>query len=89
MLKGNGLIIDLALGFRLPNVNHALLTIDVPTASLEVVMADTEENAAKTLLKAVVDYLQGEVFTTESDYDFDDDEFDYDPDFDDEFDYLY
>ena len=89
MLKGNGLIIDLALGFRLPNVNHALLTIDVPTASLEVVMADTEENAAKTLLKAVVDYLQSEVFTTESDYDFDDDEFDYDPDFDDEFDYLY
>lgn len=89
MLQGNSVIADLALGFHIPHFNHALLTMDFPsaTANLEVVTDDTEANAAKTLLKVVVDYLRSEVFTTESDYDFDDfdDEFDFDPDFD----YLY
>ena len=86
-LRGNSLFVDLALGFHLPYVNHALLTMDVRNTSLEVVTADTEANAAKTLLKALVEYLEANVFTTEEDEGFD--EFLSDDDFDPDFDYLY
>ena len=89
MLHGNSLFVDLALGFHVPHVNHALLTLDVRNATLEVVTAEPDENAAKTLLKALVDYLESNVFAA-SDFDeaaFYDPEFD--EDFDSEFDYLY
>lgn len=89
LLKGNSVVADLALGFHLPYVNHAVLTIDIPTATLEVATTEPDENAAKTLLKALVDYLESNVFAA-SDFDeaaFYDPEFD--EDFDAEFDYLY
>ena len=49
--------------------------------------ADQDDNAAKTLLLALIDFLQSDIFTEEADDDFD--EFYLGDDFDDEFDYLY
>ena len=87
MLKGNSLIVDLALGFHIPYVNHALFTLAPAAANLEIVTADQDDNAAKTLLLALIDFLQSDIFTEEADDDFD--EFYLGDDFDDEFDYLY
>lgn len=87
ILHGNSLFADLALSFHVPQMNHALLSMDTRTATLELVTADQEVNAAKTLLKVLIEYLEANVFTTEEDEGFD--EFFSDDDFDPDFDYLY
>lgn len=86
-LRGNSLFADLALSFHVPHVNHALMTMDTRSATLEVVTADPDVNAAKTLLKALIEYLEANVFTTEEDEGFD--ELYIGDDSDPDFDYLY
>ena len=94
VLSGSSIVMDLA-GLQVPSFDYGLLTLGLTDCRFDAYTTEPGDNAAKTLLTLVIDYLNGMVSMFEADpdpYDFDagfgpdfDEDFDedfYDPDFD-------